>query len=82
MKRHVWPEQQPRYAYDVEFAPQLASYLVAGSSGDSGSVSLVSLTGHIVKTQRGFRQLRMRQSSITNRRFAKHGKPAGNRSCW
>ena len=36
MKRHVWPEQQPRYAYDVEFASQLASYVVAGSSGGGG----------------------------------------------
>ena len=53
MKRHVRPEQQPRYAYDVEFAPQLGSYVVAGSSGDRGFVSLVSLTGEIVKTRQG-----------------------------
>jgi hypothetical protein len=53
MKRHVRPEQQPHYAYDVEFAPQLASYVVAGSSGDGGFVSLVSLTGEIVKTRQG-----------------------------
>ena len=53
MKRHVRREQQPRYAYDVEFAPQLGSYVVAGSSGDRGFVSLVSLTGEIVKTRQG-----------------------------
>ena len=42
-----------RYAYDVEFAPQIESYIVAGSSGDGGFVSLVSLTGEIVKTRQG-----------------------------
>jgi hypothetical protein len=41
-----------RYAYDVEFAAQLALYVVAGSSGDGGFVALVSLTGAIVKIQR------------------------------
>jgi hypothetical protein len=42
-----------RYAYDVEFAPQLSSYVVAGSSAGSGFISLVDLTGRIIKTQRG-----------------------------
>jgi hypothetical protein len=42
-----------RYAYDVEFAPQIESYIVAGSSGDGGFVSLLSLTGEIVKTRQG-----------------------------
>jgi hypothetical protein len=42
-----------RYAYDVEFAPQIESYIVAGSSGDGGFVSVLSLTGEIVKTRQG-----------------------------
>ena len=52
-QRQIIDALSPRYAYDVEFAPQLASYVVAGSSGDGGFVALVSLTGDIVKTQRG-----------------------------
>lgn len=42
-----------RYAYNVEFAPHLASYVVTGSSGDGGFVALVDLKGEIVKIQRG-----------------------------
>lgn len=41
-----------RYTYDVEFAPQIASFVVAGSSGDAGFVSLVSLTGDILRNRR------------------------------
>ena len=52
-QRQIIDALSPRYAYDVEFAPQLASYVVAGSSGDGGFVALVSLTGDIVKPQRG-----------------------------
>ena len=52
-RRQIIDGLPPRYAYDVEFAPQLASYVVAGSSGDGGFVALVSLTGDIVRTQRG-----------------------------
>lgn len=39
-----------RYSYDVEFAPSLEAYAVAGSSGEGGFVSLVSLTGEVVRT--------------------------------
>jgi hypothetical protein len=42
-----------RYAYDVEFAPQLAVYVVAGSAADGGQVSLLSLSGTILVTTRG-----------------------------
>ena len=42
-----------RYAYDVEFAPQLEAYVVAGSSGDAGFLSLVSMNGEIIKTRQG-----------------------------
>ena len=42
-----------RYAYNVEFAPQLSSYIVTGSTGDSGFVALVNLKGDLVKIQRG-----------------------------
>jgi hypothetical protein len=42
-----------RYAYDVEYAPQLAAYVVAGSSGDNGFVALLDLTGEVTKIQRG-----------------------------
>jgi hypothetical protein len=52
-RREIIDGLPPRYAYDVQFAPQLASYVVAGSSGDGGFVSLVSLNGEIVKTRRG-----------------------------
>ena len=53
MRRQIIDGLPPRYAYDVEFAAPLASYVVAGSSGDGGFVALVSLTGKIVITQRG-----------------------------
>ena len=52
-RRQIIDGLPTRYAYDVEFAPQLVSYVVAGSSRDGGFVALVSLTGDIVKTQRG-----------------------------
>lgn len=42
-----------RYAYDVQFAPQLGAYVVAGSAGQGGFVALVSVTGDIVTIQRG-----------------------------
>lgn len=42
-----------RYAYDVEFSPQLGAYVVAGSAGQGGFVALISLTGDIVKIKRG-----------------------------
>ena len=42
-----------RYTYDVEYSPQLAAYVVAGSSAGEGFVSLVSLAGEILRTQRG-----------------------------
>jgi len=41
------------FAYDVEYSPELAMYVVAGSSNDGGFVSLLSLTGDVVKTRRG-----------------------------
>ncbi len=42
-----------RYAYDVEYSPQLASYVVAGTSSDGGFISPVNLAGEIVATARG-----------------------------
>jgi hypothetical protein len=42
-----------RYAYDVEYAPELASYVVAGSSGDAGFVALVNLAGEVINTRHG-----------------------------
>jgi hypothetical protein len=42
-----------RYAYDVEYSPQIAAYVVAGSSGDGGFISLVSPSGEIIATARG-----------------------------
>jgi hypothetical protein len=53
MQREISGGMPLRYAYDVEYAPQLASYVVAGTSGDGGFISLVSLTGEIVTTRRG-----------------------------
>jgi hypothetical protein len=53
VQRQISDGMPVRYAYDVEFAPQLASYVVAGSSGEGGFVALVSLTGDIMKIQRG-----------------------------
>ena len=52
-RRKILDGLPPRYAYDVEFAPQLELYVVAGSSGDGGFVSLVSLAGEIVQTRQG-----------------------------
>ena len=42
-----------RYAYDLGFAPQVGRFVVAGSSGAGGFVSLVSLTGEVVTTRQG-----------------------------
>ncbi len=43
-----------RYAYDVEFAPQLAAYVVAGATAaDGGFITLVNLAGDVLNTQRG-----------------------------
>jgi hypothetical protein len=42
-----------RYAYDVEYSPELASYVVAGATGDEGFVSLINAAGEIVSTRRG-----------------------------
>jgi hypothetical protein len=42
-----------RYAYDVEFSPQLSAYVVAGSADDGGFVALFNLHGEMVKIQRG-----------------------------
>jgi hypothetical protein len=52
-RRQIVDGLQPRYAYDVQFAPQLASYVVAGSSGEGGFVSLIGLNGEIVRTRHG-----------------------------
>ena len=52
-RRQIIDGLPPRYAYDVEFAPRLDAYVVAGSSGDGGFVSLVSPAGDIVRTRRG-----------------------------
>jgi hypothetical protein len=52
-QRQISDGMPVRYAYDVEFAPQLASYVVAGSSGEGGFVALVGLRGEILKIQRG-----------------------------
>jgi hypothetical protein len=41
------------FAYDVEYAPELAMYVVAGTADEGGFVSLLSLTGEVVRTQRG-----------------------------
>jgi hypothetical protein len=42
-----------RYAYDVSYAPRLHAYVVAGSSGDEGFMSLVATDGRVIRTQRG-----------------------------
>lgn len=42
-----------RYTYSVEFAPQLASFVVTGTSDGSGFVSLISLSGEITVNRRG-----------------------------
>jgi hypothetical protein len=39
-----------RYSYDVEYSPEIGRYIVAGTSGDHGFISLVSPTGEIIKT--------------------------------
>jgi len=40
-----------RYAYDVEYSPQLSSFVVAGSSGEGGFIALANLEGNITTTQ-------------------------------
>jgi hypothetical protein len=42
-----------RYAYAVEYSRSLGAYVIAGSSGEGGFVSLVNLRGEVVKTQTG-----------------------------
>ena len=42
-----------RYAYDVEYAPALGAYVVAGSTGEEGFVALVGRNGEMLKLQRG-----------------------------
>jgi len=42
-----------RYAYDVEFSPLLGCYVVAGSSGESGFIALISQAGDFLKIRRG-----------------------------
>ncbi len=42
-----------RYAYDVAFAPQIGTYVVAGAKGEGGFVALVNLKGEIVATREG-----------------------------
>jgi hypothetical protein len=42
-----------RYAYDVAFAPQAGVYVIAGSTGEEGFVSLVDLEGKVVSTRKG-----------------------------
>jgi hypothetical protein len=51
-RRIVIDGLSPRYAYDVAFAPQLAAYVVAGSSGKGGFVALVGLDGEVMKSRR------------------------------
>jgi hypothetical protein len=52
-RRQISSDMPVRYAYAVEFVPALASYVVAGSSGQGGFVALVSLAGEIEKIQYG-----------------------------
>ena len=53
VRRELTGGMPVRYAYNVEFAPQLSLYIVTGSSGDGGFVALVNLKGELVKIQRG-----------------------------
>jgi hypothetical protein len=53
VQRQISSGMPLRYAYDVAYSPQLASYVVAGSSSDGGFVSLINLGGEIVATARG-----------------------------
>jgi hypothetical protein len=52
-RRRIADRVQMRYAYDVEFAPQLGLYVVAGSADDGAFISLLSLGGQIVSTTKG-----------------------------
>ncbi len=52
-QRQISDGMPVRYAYDVEFASQLSSYVIAGSSGAGGFVALVGLAGEVIKMQRG-----------------------------
>ncbi len=53
VRRQIIDGLPVRYAYDVEFSSQLGAYVVAGSSGAGGFVSLVSVTGDVIRTQIG-----------------------------
>ncbi len=53
MERQISDGMPLRYAYDVAFAPALAAYVVAGASGEGGFIAMVSLTGDLLKLQRG-----------------------------
>ena len=52
-RRKIADGMPVRYAYAVEFAPQIETYVVAGSSGEEGFISLLNLAGEIVRTRRG-----------------------------
>jgi hypothetical protein len=52
-RRRIADGMQMRYAYDVEFAPQLGLYVVAGSATDGGFISLLSVGGRILATLHG-----------------------------
>ena len=53
MRRQLMDGLPLRYSYDVQFAPPLAAYVVAGSSGDGGFVALLGVDGAVIRTRRG-----------------------------
>lgn len=51
-RRQISSDMPLRYAYDVEYSPQLDLFVVAGSSGADGFVSLVNREGEIVRSRK------------------------------
>ncbi|HTJ96970.1 MAG TPA: hypothetical protein VL381_05830 [Rhodocyclaceae bacterium] len=51
--REISQRMPIRYAYDLEFVPGLAAYVVAGSSGEAGFVARLNLSGEIENIQHG-----------------------------
>jgi hypothetical protein len=51
-RRQISTDMPLRYAYDVEYAAQLALFVVAGSTGAEGFVSLLNREGEIVRSRK------------------------------
>ena len=67
VQRQIIDGMPVRYAYDVEYAPALGAYIVAGATGEDGFVALVGLNGELLKLQRGLPPLASESRLIVGR---------------